>query len=78
LGLNYKNSKEESLPLYKQAERIAKSINDSGFLAYSYGNIATVYYYSAQYDSALYYMDNELAIRRKLDNQDAYINTNKL
>lgn len=73
LGLNYKNSKEESLPLYKQALRIAKSGQDSGFLAYSYGNIATVYYYSTQYDSALYYMQKQLDIRRKLKNQDAYI-----
>ncbi len=73
LGLNYKNSKEESLPLYKQAFRIASRKKDSAFMAYSYGNIATVYYYSTQYDSALFYMDKELGIRRKLKNQKAYI-----
>lgn len=73
LGLNYKNSKEESLPLYKQAARIAQNSKDSGFLVYSYGNIATVYYYSTQYDSALHFMQMQLNIRRKLKNQEAYI-----
>ena len=73
LGLNYNNSKEESLPLYFQASSIATSIEDSGFMAYSYGNIATVYYYSTQYDSALYFMEKVLDIRRKLPNEEAYI-----
>jgi serine phosphatase RsbU (regulator of sigma subunit) len=73
LGLNYNNSKEESLPLYIKASRIAKEKKDSGFMAYSYGNIATVYYYSTQYDSALYFMEKVLDLRRKLSNQEAYI-----
>lgn len=73
LGLNFNNSKEESLPLYFKASRIANAISDSGFMAYSYGNIATVYYYSTQYDSALYFMEKVLEIRREMSNEEAYI-----
>lgn len=73
IGLNYNNSKEESLPLYFQAAKIAINAKDSGFMAYSYGNIATVYYYSTQYDSALYFMEKVLEIRRELENKEAYI-----
>lgn len=73
LGLNFNNSKEESLPLYFEASKIANAIRDSGFMAYSYGNIATVYYYSTQYDSALYFMEKVLDIRRNMSNEEAYI-----
>lgn len=65
LGIKLGNSKDASLPLYKQALKLAIKNEEDSLTALTYGNIATVYYYSGQHDSALHSMLQVVSVHEK-------------
>lgn len=73
LGKEYHNSKEKALPLYKEMLKLAESIDNHKLIAHSYLDIATVYYYSSEYEKALAFIEMATVIYKEHGETEKYM-----